>query len=80
MRTQISEVWEASEASQGSALPRLQPESRLPEGEETTLEFTPEKPGEYGFQGQRGTLHGKLIVESLAGRRTRGDYLKPGGA
>lgn len=40
-------------------------------GEQATLtpfktipvEFTPEKPGEYGFQCAMGMLHGKLIVE-----------------
>jgi plastocyanin domain-containing protein len=35
----------------------------LPEGEQVTLEFTPEKPGEYGFQCQMGMLRGKLVVE-----------------
>jgi len=27
------------------------------------LEFSPEKPGEYGFQCKMGMLHGKLVVE-----------------
>ena len=31
--------------------------------EPTTIEFTPEKSGEYGFQCQMGMLRGKLIVE-----------------
>jgi plastocyanin domain-containing protein len=35
----------------------------LPEGEQVTLEFTPEKTGEYAFQCQMGMLRGKLIVE-----------------
>ncbi len=35
----------------------------LPEGEQVTLEFTPDKPGEFGFQCQMGMLRGKLIVE-----------------
>ncbi len=35
----------------------------LPEGQEVTLEFTPDKPGEYGFQCQMGMFRGKLIVE-----------------
>lgn len=35
----------------------------LPEGEQVTLEFTPAKAGEYGFQCQMGMLRGKLIVE-----------------
>jgi len=33
------------------------------EGEEVSLEFTPDKPGEYGFQRQMGMLRGKVIVE-----------------
>ena len=35
----------------------------LPEGEVVSLELTPEKPGEYGFQCKMGMLRGKLIVE-----------------
>lgn len=35
----------------------------LPEGEQVTLEFTPDKAGEFGFQCQMGMLRGKLIVE-----------------
>ena len=37
--------------------------AKLPEGEEVSIEFTPDKPGEYGFQCQMGMLRGKLIVE-----------------
>jgi plastocyanin domain-containing protein len=37
--------------------------ARLPEGEEVAVEFTPDKPGEYGFQCQMGMLRGKVIVE-----------------
>jgi len=35
----------------------------LPEGERVTLEFTPEKPGEYEFACQMGMFRGRLIVE-----------------
>lgn len=35
----------------------------LPEGEPVTLEFTPEKSGEYDFHCQMNMLRGKLIVE-----------------
>lgn len=35
----------------------------LPEGEPVTVEFTPEKSGEYDFNCQMGMLRGKLIVE-----------------
>jgi len=43
--------------------PDFNKSSPLPEGEPTTIEFTPEKSGEYGFQCQMGMLRGKLIVE-----------------
>jgi len=35
----------------------------LPEGEQVTVEFTPEKSGEYDFHCQMNMLRGKLIVE-----------------
>ena len=35
----------------------------LPPGQPVTVEFTPEKPGEYDFTCQMGMLRGKLIVE-----------------
>ncbi|HLA06764.1 MAG TPA: cupredoxin domain-containing protein [Anaerolineales bacterium] len=31
--------------------------------EPTTIEFTPDQPGKYGFQCQMGMLRGKLVVE-----------------
>jgi len=37
--------------------------AKLPEGKVVPVEFTPEKPGEYGFQCQMGMIRGKLIVE-----------------
>ncbi len=43
--------------------PDFNQSAKLPEGQEVTLEFTPDKPGEYGFQCQMGMLRGKLIVE-----------------
>lgn len=36
---------------------------KLPEGETVSVEFTPEKPGEYEFTCQMGMIRGKLIVE-----------------
>ena len=36
----------------------------LPEGEKVTVEFTPEKPGEYEFACQMGMFRGRLIVEA----------------
>jgi len=35
----------------------------LPEGEKVTVEFTPDKPGEYEFACQMGMFRGRLIVE-----------------
>jgi len=36
----------------------------LPEGEQVTLEYTADKPGDYGFQCQMGMLCGKLFLEA----------------
>lgn len=36
--------------------------ARLPEGKKTPVEFTPTKPGEYGFVCGMGMVHGKLLV------------------
>lgn len=36
----------------------------LPTGRTVPVEFTPEKPGEYGFQCQMGMLKGRLVVEA----------------
>ena len=53
-----------SAACSGMVLfPDLHKSAKLPEGEEVTVEFTPDQPGEYGFQCQMGMLRGKLIVE-----------------
>ena len=43
--------------------PDFNQSAKLPEGEEVSVEFTPDKPGEYGFQCMMGMLRGKLIVE-----------------
>ncbi len=43
--------------------PDFNKNAALPEGKPVTLEFTPDQPGEYGFQCQMGMLRGKLIVE-----------------
>ena len=53
-----------SSACSGKVLfPDFNQNALLPEGEQVTLEFTPDKAGEYGFQCQMGMLRGKLIVE-----------------
>jgi plastocyanin domain-containing protein len=54
---------ESSACSEQVLFPDFNKSSPLPEGEPTTIEFTPEKSGEYGFQCQMGMLRGKLIVE-----------------
>jgi plastocyanin domain-containing protein len=54
---------ESSACSEKVLFPDFNQSAMLPEGEQVTLEFTPEKPGEYGFQCQMGMLRGKLIVE-----------------
>lgn len=54
---------ESSACSEKVLFPDFNQSASLPEGEQVTLEFTPEKPGEYGFQCQMGMLRGKLVVE-----------------
>lgn len=43
--------------------PDFDQKAMLPEGQEVTLEFTHEVPGEYDFQFQRGTFYGNMIEE-----------------
>jgi plastocyanin domain-containing protein len=54
---------ESSACSEKVIFPDFKQNALLPEGQEVTLEFTPDKPGEYGFQCQMGMFRGKLIVE-----------------
>ena len=54
---------ESSACSEKVLFPDFNQNANLPEGEQVTLEFTPEKAGEYSFQCQMGMLRGKLIVE-----------------
>jgi plastocyanin domain-containing protein len=54
---------ETASCSERVLFPDFNQSSFLPEGQPTTLEFTPHKPGEYGFQCQMGMLRGKLIVQ-----------------
>jgi plastocyanin domain-containing protein len=54
---------EGASCSERVLFPDFNQNALLPEGEPVTLEFTPDKPGEYGFQCQMGMLRGKLIVE-----------------
>lgn len=54
---------ESSTCSEKVLFPDFNQNALLPEGEQVTLEFTPDKADEYGFQCQMGMLRGKLIVE-----------------
>jgi plastocyanin domain-containing protein len=54
---------ESAACSEKVLFPDFNQNALLPEGEQVTLEFTPEKAGEFGFQCQMGMLRGKLIVE-----------------
>ena len=54
---------ESSACSEKVLFPDFNQNANLPEGEQVTLEFTPDKAGEFGFQCQMGMLRGKLIVE-----------------
>jgi len=54
---------ESAACSEKVLFPDFNQNALLPEGQQVTLEFTPDKPGEYGFQCQMGMLRGKLIVE-----------------
>ncbi|OGO65138.1 MAG: copper-transporting ATPase [Chloroflexi bacterium RBG_19FT_COMBO_47_9] len=54
---------ESATCSERVLFPDFNQNALLPEGQEVTLEFTAEKPGEYGFQCQMGMFRGKLIVE-----------------
>jgi plastocyanin domain-containing protein len=54
---------ESSACSEQVLFPDFNQSAALPEGQEVTLEFTPENIGEYGFQCQMGMLRGKLVVE-----------------
>lgn len=54
---------ESSACSEMVLFPDFNQSADLPEGEEVTVEFTPDKAGEYGFQCKMGMLRGKLIVE-----------------
>lgn len=53
---------ESAACSEEVLFPDFDKSSLLPEGEAVALEFTPETPGEYGFQCKMGMLRGKLIV------------------
>ena len=53
---------ESSACSEKVLFPDFNQNALLPEGEQATLEFTPEKAGEYGFQCRMGTLRGNGLI------------------
>lgn len=54
---------ESAACSEQVLFPDFGKSALLPEGQPVSLELTPEKPGEYGFQCQMGMLRGRLIAE-----------------
>jgi len=54
---------ESLACSEKVLFPDFNQNALLPEGEQITLEFTPDKAGEYSFQCQMGMLRGMFIVE-----------------
>ncbi|NIO76573.1 MAG: cupredoxin domain-containing protein [Armatimonadetes bacterium] len=54
---------ETSACSEMVLFPDFDKSATLPTDETVPIEFTPTKPGEYGFQCQMGMLRGKLLVE-----------------
>lgn len=54
---------ESASCSEMVLLPDFKKSAKLPEGETVSVEFIPDKAGEFEFQCQMGMLRGKLIVE-----------------
>ncbi|MCL4394283.1 MAG: cupredoxin domain-containing protein [Chloroflexi bacterium] len=54
---------ETASCSEMVLFPDFNKSAKLPTGETVSVEFTPDKVGEFDFQCQMGMLHGKLIVE-----------------
>src|SRR3972149_3493211 len=54
---------ESASCSEMVLLPDFKKSARLPEGETVSIEFIPDRPGEFEFQCQMGMLRGKLVVE-----------------
>ena len=53
---------ETAACSEQVLFPAFGRSADLPEGEIVPIDFTPEQPGEYGFECGMGMLHGKLVV------------------
>lgn len=54
---------ETASCSEMVLFPDFDRSAHLPTGETVTIEFTPQKPGQYEFQCQMGMFRGKLLVE-----------------
>lgn len=54
---------ESASCSEMVLFPDFERSATLPEGAVVPIEFTPEVPGEYGFQCQMGMFKGRLIVQ-----------------
>lgn len=54
---------ETAACSEQVLFPDFNKQATLPPHKTVPIEFTPEKPGEYGFQCAMGMLRGKLVVE-----------------
>ncbi|NOY05412.1 MAG: cupredoxin domain-containing protein [Chlorobi bacterium] len=54
---------ETAACSEQVLFPDFGKQATLPPNKTIPVEFTPDKPGEYGFQCAMGMLRGKLIVE-----------------
>ncbi len=54
---------ESSACTETVLFPDFNKSAKLPEGQEVSVELTPEKAGEFGFQCQMGMIRGKLIAE-----------------
>jgi plastocyanin domain-containing protein len=54
---------ETAACSEMVLFPDFKKSAKLPTGETVSIDFVPEKPGEYEFTCQMGMLRGKLIVE-----------------
>ncbi len=54
---------ETASCSEMVLFPDFGQSRQLPTGETVSLEFTPQTPGEYGFQCQMGMFRGKLVAE-----------------
>ncbi len=54
---------ESSACTETVLFPDFNKSAKLPEGQEVSVELTPDKTGEFGFQCQMGMIRGKLIAE-----------------